>query len=142
MERFKSSDVLDVTHEVTRSWRGTILGHFRRVGPHAWDDYQFVRNSAPEVSAEPVDDRDQQHIEVLPTVSVQLETQGPVVRLRSGGRVVRLRWLPVEADREAMGVDAAPPLVRRYFIEQFLRPLGSDSEIGAAAVMARKLSDF
>ncbi len=147
MERVKSSDVLDVSHEAKRTFRGTIVGHFRRVGPNAWDDYQFIRTTtagssdASESSCSPEGSSDLQQLDILPTVPLQLEPHGPEIRIRSAGRVIRVRWLPAPDDLEAMGADAGPREIRQYFVEHCLTPLAEASGLGAAAVVARKLSD-
>lgn len=146
MERVKSSDVLDVTHVAKRRFRGTPIGYFRRVGPNSWDDYQFVRMSstgvAGEATAPGVDVGPRSELlEVLPTVPLQLEPNGIEVRMRSGGRVVRLRWTPDVSDLEAMGPEPEARVVRSYFLREYLAPRGDEALLGAGAVVAGKLSN-
>jgi hypothetical protein len=146
MERVKSSDVLDVTHQSNRRFRGVIVGYFRPIGPNAWDDYQFIRSPAVDavrlralVTAASVTGELEQQ-EVLPNVPLQLESRAPEVRMRSGGRVVRVHWLAEPADVQALGAEAEPRDVRRYFVGHYLTPLGSEVALGEAALVARKLS--
>jgi hypothetical protein len=143
MERIKSSDVLDATHEASQTFRGVVVGHFRRMGPNPWDDYQFVRtdskaSAAP--SAETSAAQPPAEVRVLPRVPLQLEKRGCEFRMRSEGRVVRARWCPEPADLETLGTEAAPAQVRRYFLEHCLRALGAEGAVGATAVMVKKLN--
>lgn len=132
MERVKSADVLDPTHEARSAYRGEVLGYFDRMGPNAWDDYQFV-NSGNSSPVETVD--------VLPGVPLQLEPRGAVVRMRSKGRVVRVRWVASESDHEALGSEPEPRAIRQHFVEHYLVPRGSESALGATAVIVNKIRE-
>lgn len=146
MERIRSSDVLDATHTVTKCFRGTVLGYFRREGPNTWDDYRFVPARVTRSGGEPalsresqVDQTADEVLDVLPQVPVQLEARGIDVRVRSQGRVVRLRWLPGSDERSEFGADSGPRGMRQYFVEHYLSPLESEGGIGAAAVIVKKI---
>lgn len=146
MERVKSSDVLDVTHESKRAFRGEVLGYFRRLGSNSWDDYQFVRaprkvQSNDADSAEIRESDATAELEVLPHVPLQLESRGTEVRVRSGGRVLRLRWIPTSPDLEALGEEPERRDVRQYFVENYLAPRGAELRMGAGALVARKLNE-
>jgi hypothetical protein len=146
MERVKSSDVLDVTHEVTEPFEAELVGSFRRAGPNAWDDYEFVRvlpSRTGDVGAKGADNR-----VVYALTPVQFEARGAEVRMRSDGRVVRVRYLPnasalTELERMA-GAPFEPrlhgALLRRYFEAKHLRVQGQTEGRGAGAVIAEKLS--
>lgn len=148
MERVKSSDVLDPTHVGSRRWRGEVLGHFRRLGPNSWDDYQFVRASASgsATTGDQCETRDSKDappiLEILPQVPLQLEAHGAVVRLRSGGRVVRVRWLADPEDERSLGRAAEAAQIRRYFVDRYLQPLAGEAVLGAAGVVVKKLGDL
>lgn len=147
MERVKSADVLDATHEAKRPFRGVVLGYFRRMGPNTWDDYQFVRSIATdatkalETAAEFDEPNESVTLQVLPRVPLQLEARGAEIRIRSSGRVVRVRWLAEPADVEAMGARARPREIRRYFVEQCLSSLTAETKLGAGVVIAKRLSN-
>lgn len=135
MELVKSADVLDPTHEAKRAYRGEILGCFERTGANPWDDYRYVKVRASGDDA----GMPSGVISVLPGVPLQLETRGPEVRMRSGGRVVRVRWLPELDDREVLGSDAEPRAVRQYFVEQYLVDRAAVAALGATAVIVNKI---
>jgi hypothetical protein len=120
-ERVDARDVMDANATTKRAFRASVLGHFRRTGPNSWDDYEFVR-------AEPGEAFD-----VAPGVRVQLERQGPVLRLRSMGRVLRVRWLPAEGG-SASDSEQRDSLLRDYVESQSEAP-----GIGEAAFIASKL---
>lgn len=135
MELVRSADVLDPTHEAKRAYRAEILGYFERIGPNPWDDYRYVRvRAACDASGMPSG-----VIDVLPGVPLQLETRGPDVRMRSGGRVVRVRWLAEPDDRKALGSGAEPRAVRQYFVEQYLVARAAVAAMGATAVIVNKI---
>lgn len=146
MERVKSADVLDPTHEAKRPFRAALVGYFERTGPNAWDDYCFIRStvlaglSSAGESCNADGAKSTSNLTVLPGLPLQLESRGVEVRMRAAGRVVRVRWIAEPADVEAIGAGAEPRVVRRYFTEHCLVPLGSDTGLGAAAVMVRKLN--
>jgi hypothetical protein len=148
MERVKSNDVLDPTHVARRPFRGKVIGYFRRIGPNAWDDYQFIRSAASDATqVAAASDKSHgsdlpQSQEILPQVPLQLESHRAEVRVRSNGRVVRVRWLPDLKDEATLGADAEPGETRRYFIETCLLPLGAEAVLGATAVMVKKLGDL
>lgn len=149
MERVKSSDVLDVSHEVLAPFRARVLGVFRRVGPNAWDDYEFIKQIATsDTGAVPADGASFPTLDVLAMIPVQLEGRGVEVRLRSDGKVLRVRFLPGDADVQELSrraMCAFEPrlhgrLLRQYFLERYLRPVGEGSLKGASAVIVGKLT--
>jgi hypothetical protein len=124
-KRVDARDVLDANGRTRRAFRGRIVGHYRRTGPNAWDDYEYVG-------------RDEGEIEVLPDLEVQTEAWGALFRLRSGGRVVRVEWLPDAAARRELRGAAE---LRRYFLDRYIQPFEHARGLGAAAVIADKLDD-
>ena len=122
-ERADARDVLDPNAKTSAAFRARIIGHFVRAGPNAWDDYVF----------EPVDGGEL--VDIMADVPVQVEADGTAFRMRRHGEVLRLEWLPDEADRPESTDRRADSLAR------FVRPWGEDCGRGAAAVIAEKLSE-
>jgi hypothetical protein len=145
MERVKSSDVLDPTHEVTKAFTAITVGSFRRVGPNSWDDYEFVRKAGRTISASEATDC----VEVLPTVLVQYESRGACVRIRAEGKVLRVEFQPTAVEIATLSKQLGTPYeplqhvrqLRQYFEGTYLRQLGQGDSLGAAAVIVGKLSD-
>lgn len=133
LELVKSADVLDPTHEATRPYRASVIGYFERIGPNAWDDYRFFKSSTEPGTGPSI-------IDVLPGVPLQLEARGPEVRMRSEGRVIRVRWLPNAADHDRLGRDPEPRALRQFFIQNYLAAHGSEAGLGVSAVVAMKLN--
>lgn len=125
--RVDARDVLDTNAKTKRTFRARIIGHFRRSGPNAWDDYQYVS------------DDEAVEIEVSPTLDVQVEAWGVELRFRRLGRVVRLRWLP-DAEDEPLIRGLSPQKLREYFLGNYLETFDEALGMGAAAVIASKLS--
>ncbi|HQR59590.1 MAG TPA: hypothetical protein PK503_09635, partial [Azonexus sp.] len=73
-------------------------------------------------------------LEVMADVPIQVEVDGAVFRMRRHGDVLRLAWVPMNADcsNEADR--------RARFMSECVRPWGENAGIGAAAVIAEKLS--
>ena len=122
--RVKANDVLDANAEITRAFRGEIIGYFRRVGPNRWDDYELVRD-------------DLGTIEILPGVRVQLSRRGPEFRIRARGKVLLVRWALDPGDDAAIGLEG--PALRRHFVERFCAEFHNAAGMGAGAMIARKL---
>jgi hypothetical protein len=99
--RLDSRDVLDADATTSRAFPARVLGVYRRVGPNAWDDYLLV-------------EVDGGRIEVLPGTPVQVEDEGPVVRLRRKGEVTVVSWLPRPGDVD----ERSDP--RTVFLERFI----------------------
>jgi hypothetical protein len=125
-ERIDSRDVMDANAHTTRTFRATLLGHYRRTGANPWDDYEWV-DDPPE------------SVEVAPGIAVQLEPRGAEIRLRRQGKVFRARWEPEPETATALG-DASPEESRAFFCAHCLRVQGSPPGMGAVAVIASKLS--
>jgi hypothetical protein len=117
--RVKASDVLDPNAIVRLGFRATVLGYFRRVGPNRWDDYVLVE--------------DQGEIDVLAGVRVQLEGRGSELRIRSRGRVLRVR--PIQSG----GSKLTPRQRRDRFVVQHLDSFDESPGLGAAAFVAKTL---
>ena len=126
IQRVKASDVLDANAVVKRAFRGKVIGHFRRVGPNRWDDYVFVRD-------------DQGELDVLPGIRIQLERQGAEFRMRSSGRVVRVRWESSLAG-ESVPDASSPRRERDAFVAHYLEAFDEAPGLGAAAFVARNLT--
>jgi hypothetical protein len=84
-KRIDARDVLDPNSRTTRPIAGRITGHFRPLGPNAWDDFEFVSEN-------------EGAIDVLPGLEVQREDNAPAFRMRWHGRVVRVAFDPAHAD--------------------------------------------
>lgn len=119
--RVDARDVLDPDGKTRCRFRGRVLGRYRRSGPNAWDDYVFHSESGGE-------------IEVLPGLKVQLERFGARLRMRRGGEVLRVEWIPPE---ELSG--ASSKALREAFLERCVATFDEDPGRGAAAVIATKL---
>ncbi len=122
--RVDARDVLDPNAKTVRPFRAQIVGHFRRVGPNAWDDYKLVH-------------RDEGAFVVNPELHVQIESHGVDLRIRKDGRVVRVRWLPDASDASQIE-RATPDEKRAFFGERYLEIFESAKGAGAAAVIASK----
>ena len=116
-DRIDSRDVLDADHRVTVGFTGRIVGHFQPTGADPWSDYRFVAG-------------EDGLIDVMSGIEVQVEGAESAVRMRWRGRVVRVAWTAVDANADA----------RAAFIAAHLKPFRAGGGIGAAAVIAEKLS--
>jgi len=125
-QRVDARDVLDANALTLRTVPATVVGHFRRTGPDAWDDYEFV--SEPD-----------RPIELSAGLEVQLEPRGAQLRVRQQGQVLRCRFAPSAEELERAGSEA-PSALRRLLIAEYLKVSEVDTGEGTAA-MARKLRD-
>lgn len=123
-DRIDARDVLDANARTARSFRARICGRFRRAGPNAWDDYRFEAVTDGAI------------VQVLPGVSVQVETSGAQFRMRWHGEVVRLEWQP---EAEDGGTPVADADRHRRFVAHCVRPFANAPGIGAAAGIAKAL---
>ena len=78
VERIDARDVLDANAKTACAFAARTVGHFRRAGPNAWDDYLFESIAGGEV------------LDVSAGVPVQVEPEGAVFRMRCHGEVLRL----------------------------------------------------
>lgn len=124
-ERVDARDVLDANARIKRTFSAQVLGYFRKAGPNAWDDYEFVRTQP-----EP--------FEPYPGAEIQLEPHGTEFRIRRDGRVIRVKWSPGENDPRTVRDDPAER--RRYFTHTYLEQYDDAPGIGAGAMIARKLT--
>jgi hypothetical protein len=125
-QRVDSRDVLDPNARTRRAVSTVVVGHFRPTGPNAWDDYEFV--SEPE-----------RPLQVSAGLEVQLEAQGPRLRVRQQGKVLRCRWEPSAEERERAGSEA-PSALRKLLQAEYLDSFAEEAGRGSA-VLARKLGD-
>jgi hypothetical protein len=123
--RVDARDVLDPNAKTLRAFRAQIVGYFRRVGPNSWDDYQLVREDGGELI-------------VNTKLRVQVEDHGVELRMRKDGRVIRVRWLPTDDERDALR-KASPQELREHFCGEYLDLFANARGAGAAAVIAQKL---
>jgi hypothetical protein len=100
--RLDARDVLDADATTARSFRGRVLGVYRRTGPNPWDDYTLV-------------EEDGGPIEVFAETAVQLENEGAVFRMRRKGEVTVVAWVPGPAEAG----DASD--LRARFLESCIR---------------------
>lgn len=123
-ERLPANDVLDANVRVVRSFTGNIVGHFRQLGPNAWDDYEFVEEAGGTV-------------DVMAGIEAQVEDTGALIRMHYRGAVVRVAWIPdaTEAAEHASGSLATA------FRATYLAPLPGSQAMGAAALIAKKLQE-
>ena len=125
--RVDSRDVLDPNGRTSNPFDGQIVGHYRRTGSNAWDDYELI-------SAEGGP------IRVLAGLKIQLEKRGPVFRMRSQGKVVRVKWQPTDAQLQALD-DRSPRALRRAFLAAHVAEFDEELGRGVASVVAGKLRD-
>jgi len=118
--RVKASDVLDPNAVVCQRFRAKVLGHFRRAGPNRWDDYLLVED-------------DQGEVDVMPGARVQLESQGTELRIRSRGRVLRVRAI------QSAVSELTPAERRDRFVAEYLDSFDESPGLGAAAFVAKTL---
>jgi hypothetical protein len=125
--RVDARDVLDANAKTARHFRGKILGHFRRTGPNAWDDYEYVSDPEGE-------------IDVLPGLKVQLEKRGADFRMRHEGRVIRVSWIPDQQQQiELQG--ASIKELRQRFVADCVTAFDEQPPLGPAALIVSKLDD-
>ena len=125
--RVDSRDVLDPNGRTSSPFGGQIVGYYRRMGPNAWDDYELIR-----AEGDP--------IRVLAGLKIQLEKRGPVFRMRTQGRVVRVKWQPTDAQlRDVAG--SSPKELRRAFIAHHVADFNEDLGRGVTAGVASQLRD-
>ena len=125
-ERIDARDVLDVNAKTVRSFQARVVGVFRQTGPNPWDSFAY----------EPIADGADE--EIFPGVPVQTEPAGAEFRMRWHGEVYRLVWVPKVDEAAAM----PEPLDRRcYFLAQLVVGVAADQGIGAAATIARILTE-
>ena len=120
-----SRKVLVPNGKTKQSLPGRIVGHFQRVGPNPWDDYQFIS----EVGT---------RIDVLPGIKVQVEPSEPRFRMRKRGKVVMVEWEPADSDRKNMG--EAEDL-RAALLNDFVEYFDNKAGIGVAAFIAKTLKN-
>ena len=100
--RLDARDVLDADATTACSFRGRVLGVYRRTGPNSWDDYALV-------------EEDGGPIEVFAETPVQLENEGAAFRMRRRGEVTVVAWVP------GAGEAGDGPDLRARFIERCIR---------------------
>ena len=115
-----SRKVLVPNGKAKRNFPGRIVGHFERVGPNPWDDYQFTAKAGG-----PID--------VMPGIKVQVDPSKPRIRMRMGGRVVVVEWEPTDADYDKMG---EPGNLRAAFLDDYVEHFDHKAGIGVAAFIA------
>lgn len=120
-ERIDARDVLDPNAKTVKGSLARVLGRFVRAGPDTWDPYVFEPAAASDET-----------IQVLADVPVQVEVDGTQFRMRWHGQVLRLEWTPADAD---CTVDRPA-----RFMAECVRPWGEKAGVGAAAVIAEKLT--
>ncbi len=123
-------DVLDPNARTTRNFRARVVGHFRRVGPNAWDNYVFEPIAGGAM------------VDVLADVPVEVEAEGTAFRMRRHGEVERLVWVP-DAPEDGAPADAAggeeTAERRARFLAECVRAFSEAQGLGGAAVIAGKL---
>jgi hypothetical protein len=80
---------------------------------------------------------------------VQLESRGCDVRLRTSGKVMRVRFQPSAEDQSTLTATLGEPFdartharaLRDYFVSRFLEAAQAAVGLGAAAVIVNKLND-
>ena len=93
-KRIKSSDVLDVNAITLTDIKGEVFGHYSTTGPNRWDDYEFIRAEETEIVDVPI--HTPIHLELL---GADHELR---FRVRKGRKVLRIRWIPSEEDKEQL----------------------------------------
>jgi len=116
-------DVLDPNAKTRRSFKGHLVGRFKKTGPNSWDDYQVVAE-------------DGGPIDVFPSVKVHVEERGAKFRMRSRGEVLLVQWIPSDEEMAALGED---PDLRQPFLETCVDSFGYKKGIGVTAYIAKTL---
>jgi hypothetical protein len=120
---FDTRSVLKPNARTKAQFAGHVIGHFRRTGPNAWDDYELVPHEG-----DPID--------VYPSVEVQVEPERSRFRMRARGQVLMVQWVPGDDDRRDIDSGAdVHALFRERCVEEFRNQKG----IGVAAFVARTL---
>jgi len=113
-KQFKAKDVFKANAVTKADLDGAIVGRYVPTGPNKWDDLEFERDDTPENHTVPADSRIQvEPIGALPEV---------LFRVRSGRKVLILRWKLTDEDQEQVdsgkwGVQEAE---KATFIEKVL----------------------
>jgi hypothetical protein len=123
--RVDARDVLDTNGVTSEDFRGRVVGHWQQTGPNSWDPYEYVP-----------DDRGE--IDVLSGLKVQVEDWRAELRLRRGGRVVRVEWAPTPDEDRRIAADFDGDR-RAAFLALRVRPFDETRGFGARAVIARHL---
>jgi hypothetical protein len=124
--RVDARDVLDPNARTKAVFRGRIIGHYRRAGPNAWDDYEFVEANGGSM-------------EVMAGLKVQAEPPLARLRLRRRGRVFVVEWSPTPEDEAERA--RAQQSAFEFFAERHLAEYSSPPGWGLAAVVYKKLKD-
>lgn len=124
-QRLDARDVLDANARTRRAFSGTVVGYFRPTGANPWDEYEYT--SVQEAS-----------LEVLPGLEVQMEPRGAQFRLRTGGRVMRVKWAPRPEELHRLAGDS-PAALRHHFTTEYLVDFQEERGRDTPAVIARKL---
>jgi len=121
--RVDSRDVLDTNARTARGFRGRVVASYERTGPDRWDPFRRVPVEGPA-------------LDVMPGVEIQVEETGARFRMRAEGAVQVVEWQPDEGEAEG---DVAER--RSRFLESCVTPFSHDPGMGAAAFIARTLSE-
>lgn len=121
--RVDSRSVFQPNARTKRGFSGHVKGSYRRIGPNAWDDYQFVSE-------------DGGAIDVFPGVRIHVEAEGARFRMRKGGKVIVAEWTPSPAEQAAMGTNESP---RTAFLGRCVELFKNKGGLGAAAFIAKSL---
>ncbi len=113
----RAARVMVANARARKLFEAQVLGRFERLGPNAWDDYQFTAAEA-------------ETIEVWPTVKLQVEHDGAIFRLRHRGAVVLAEWLPTVLDQDD----------RTRFLHDCVDPFGAAKGSGVASFVARSMA--
>ncbi len=119
-ERVSSRDVFKPNAQVSHAFAGTIVGGFHRCGPDPWDDYEYRAEIGETIT-------------IVRDLRVQVEDEGPCVRLRHHGQVVVVEWRPHEDNGRTIDERRAD------FLAHYLGGYAAKPGIGPAAAIARLL---
>lgn len=121
--RVDSRSVFQPNARTKRSFSGRIIGHYRRAGPNAWDDYDLVSEDGGPAN-------------VFPAVKIQVEAEGARFRMRKGGKVVVVEWAPTPSEQAAIGEGEDP---RAAFLKRRIGTFKNKGGMGATAFIAKTL---
>lgn len=116
------SRVLAANAKTKASFKGRIVGYFKRMGPNSWDPFEYILEDGGE-------------IDVFPGVRVQVEAQETRFRMRVRGKVHMIAWAPSEADRTELGGGDLHAL----FVERCIERFNNKGGIGVSAFIAKSL---
>jgi len=121
--RVDSRSVFQPNARTKRGFSGRIVGHYQRLGPNAWDDYDLVSKDGGPTN-------------VYPAIKFQLEAEGTRFRMRKNEKVVVVEWTPTPSEQAVIGEGEDP---RAAFLKLCIGTFKNKGGMGATAFIAKSL---